>query len=257
MAGSRISPKMKVVFSEIFYPGYADNIAADDGRMEAIVRVIANTVDFFEADYAPEADISAVHDPEHVERIKRKKLYTISSLAAGGAIQTARIGLTEPAFGLIRPPGHHASVNSSLGFCYFNNMAIAMMKLKKEGLIENCFILDIDLHYGDGTVDILGDYDWTAIYNPASIIRRKYLEDVKRVMSRVNVDIIGVSAGFDAHIKDWNGFLETEDYRKIGKWVSQAARRSGSGCFGILEGGYNKKVLGYNVEAFLEGLALY
>ncbi len=246
---------MEVVFSKIFYPSYADNIAADDGRMEAIVRVIKDKVSFIEADYASEADISAVHDQEHVERIKRKDLYAISSLAAGGAIQTAKIGLAEPSFGLIRPPGHHAGTNSSLGYCYFNNMAIAIMKLKNEGLIKNCFILDIDLHYGDGTVDILGDHYWAAVYNPASSNREKYLEDVKRVISGVNVDIIGVSAGFDAHVKDWNGFLETEDYRKIGRWVSEAAGRSGGGCFGILEGGYNKKVLGYNVEAFLEGLA--
>ena len=223
--------------------------------MEAVVRVIADQVEFVEADFASDTDIAAVHAREHVERVKRKGLYPIASLAAGGAVRAAETGMKEPAFGLIRPPGHHAWTNYSSGYCYFNNMAVAIMKLKNEGLIENCFILDIDLHYGDGTVDILGDRFWAAVYNPASSSRNKYLRDIEQIMSGVNVDIIGVSAGFDGHVKDWNGFLETEDYRKIGKWVSGAARRSGSGCFGILEGGYNKKVLGRNVEAFIEGLA--
>ncbi len=91
-----------------------------------------------------------------MERVRREGVYDIAALAAGGAIQTAAIGLTEPCFGLIRPPGHHASAASSWGFCYFNNMAVALEKLYREKKIGTAFILDFDLHFGDGTVNILG-----------------------------------------------------------------------------------------------------
>ena len=108
---------MKVVFSEFFYPCYVEDAAAVEGRMESIVGVIHENVMFFEAEPASEEDILAVHDREQLERVQRKGLYEIASLAAGGAIQTAMIGLKEPAFGLIRPPGHHASSFISWGFC--------------------------------------------------------------------------------------------------------------------------------------------
>jgi acetoin utilization deacetylase AcuC-like enzyme len=69
------------------------------------------------------------------------------------------------------------------------------------------------------------------------------------------VDMIGLSAGFDNHVEDWGGLLNTEDYRDIGRMVREAADRCGAGCFGILEGGYNHAVLGRNVMALIEGLA--
>jgi acetoin utilization deacetylase AcuC-like enzyme len=86
--------------------------------------------------------------------VRQEGLYDIAALAAGGAIQAARLGLETPAFGAIRPPGHHASSDSCWGFCYFNNMAVALLTLKDEGLIETATILDFDLHYGDGNVNI-------------------------------------------------------------------------------------------------------
>ncbi len=251
-----MTEKVKVVFSEAFYPCYVEDAAAVEGRMEAIVGVIHDKVDFIEAQPALEEDISAVHSKEQVERVKRLGLYEIASLAAGGAMQTAMIGLTEPAFGLIRPPGHHASEFVSWGYCYFNNMAVAVTRLKKDRKIRNCFILDIDLHYGDGTVNILEGQPWVEIYNPAGNTRERYVEDVKRALSDIQTDMIGVSAGFDNHKKDWGGLLETEDYKTIGEMIREAGQRHGSSYFAILEGGYSKKVLGYNVEALIDGMKI-
>ena len=79
---------------------------------------------------ASKEDILRVHTDEHVKSVEREGVYEIAALAAGGAIKAAQIGLTEPCFAVIRPPGHHASADSAWGFCYFNNMAIALEKLK-------------------------------------------------------------------------------------------------------------------------------
>lgn len=247
---------MKVVFSEAFYPCYVEDAAAVEGRMESIVGVIHDKVVFIEAEPATEEDILAAHDTEQLDRVKRKGLYEISALAAGGAIQTAKIGLTEPAFGLVRPPGHHASQFMSWGYCYFNNMAIALLRLKKDGLIRTGFVLDIDLHYGDGTVHILGDKEWVSIHNPVSRTREGYLDDVARSLKEFDADILGISAGFDNHRRDWGGLLETEDYKTIGTMVRDTCTRAGAAYFAVLEGGYRKKVLGYNVEALLDGMEI-
>lgn len=246
---------MKVVFHEAFYELYAAEPAAEEGRMEAIVKVIQPYVDFVTAEAASEDQIAAAHTKTHIDHVRDNGLYPIASLAAGGAIQTAWIGLHEPAFGLIRPPGHHASRGSAWGFCYFNNMAVALLALRKQGLIRNALVLDIDLHFGDGTVNILGEEGWVRIHNPEERGRRKYVHGVAHTLSGVKVDLIGISAGFDSHIDDWGGLLATEDYFSIGKIVYKRAEACGGGCFAVLEGGYNHEVLGHNVAALIEGLS--
>jgi acetoin utilization deacetylase AcuC-like enzyme len=246
---------MKVVFHEDFYPVYTFDPAAAEGRLEAVVEVIQGDAEFITAEPAAEADIAAAHSERHIESVRDKGLYAISALAAGGAIQAADIGLTEPCFGLIRPPGHHASSDSCWGFCYFNNMAVALQALKKRGKIQTAYVLDIDLHYGDGTVNILSGKAYVTVHNVEAHHRRAYLDEVAREMERCEADIIGISAGFDNHRQDWGGLLSTDDYRDIGRKVRQAARRNRGGCFAILEGGYNHDVLGYNVLALMEGMA--
>jgi acetoin utilization deacetylase AcuC-like enzyme len=246
---------MKVTFHEDFYTVYAHDPAAAAGRMEAIVNVIEPQVELITAEPASEANISAVHTTSHINSVKTEGIYDIASLAAGGAVQAARIGLKEPAFGLIRPPGHHASSHSCWGFCYFNNMAIALTTLKNKNLIKRAFVLDIDLHYGDGTVNILDSKDWVTICNPSARSRKEYIREVEQMLSGMQVDIIGISAGFDQHIDDWGGLLTTDDYRAIGVMVKKAAQANGGGCFAVLEGGYNHAVLGHNVRALLDGLS--
>lgn len=246
---------MKVVFHKDFYQVYTSDPASAYGRMEAVVKAIEDEAEFVTAQPATEEQIKAVHSVSHIQSVKNRGLYDISALAAGGAIQAARIGLSEPAFALIRPPGHHASKNSSWGFCYFNNMAIALEALKQENKISSAYVLDFDLHFGDGNVNILGKKDYVKVHNVEARDRKQYLVEVSRQMERCHVDLIGISAGFDNHLEDWGGVLFTEDYEEIGRLVRAAADRSRGGCFAILEGGYNHKVLGYNALALIHGLS--
>jgi acetoin utilization deacetylase AcuC-like enzyme len=202
-----------------------------------------------------EADIQAVHDNAHIDDVRRQGLYPISTLAAGGASQAAALGLEAPSFGLVCPPGHHASAGSAWGFCFFNNMAIALVALKNQKKIDSAYVLDIDLHYGDGTVNILESQAWVTVHNMEAATRQAYMDEIAHEMAHCQDDIIAISAGFDNHQDDWGGLLLTHDYQEIGKLVSEAAVRCGGGCFGILEGGYNHQVLGHNVKALLEGLS--
>lgn len=247
---------MKVFYHTDFNASYTYDPAAASGRMEVVVRAIKNLATFIDAEPAEEEDIAAVHTPQHIEHVKREGIYDIAALAAGGAIQAATLGLQEPCFALIRPPGHHASSGSAWGFCYFNNMAIALVKLKRQGRIKTAKVLDFDLHFGDGNVNILDDKGYVSILNPAGSSRNTYLKEVESFLSINPVDIIGISAGFDNHKEDWGGLLETEDYREMGRMVREAARKNGGGCFAILEGGYNHMVLGQNVRALMEGLEM-
>jgi acetoin utilization deacetylase AcuC-like enzyme len=246
---------MKVIFHDDFYQAYTRDPAAESGRMEAVIGVIQSQVELVNAEPAPEKDLLAVHTKSHVETVKGMPLYPVAALAAGGAIHAATLGLAEPAFGLIRPPGHHASSGSCWGFCYFNNMAVALEHLKGKRTIKTAYVLDIDLHFGDGTVNILGNKDWVKVYNVNANDREAYLEEVRREMTHCEADLIGISAGFDNHERDWGGTLRTDDYREIGRMVLEASKRGGGGCFGILEGGYNHAVLGHNVMALIEGLS--
>jgi len=246
---------MKVIFHRDFYQVYTSDPAAAAGRMEAVIGVIESEVEIVAAQPASESDIAAVHSMDHIEQVRRNGLYPICALAAGGAVQAAQLAMTEPCFGLIRPPGHHASAGSSWGFCYFNNMAIALESLQRARKLKSAYVLDIDLHFGDGTVNILEARDYVTIYNPQARDPKAYLDEIAAEMEKCAVDLIGISAGFDNHVNDWGGLLSTEDYRKIGQMVRESAHRSGGGCFGLLEGGYNHEVLGHNVMALIEGLS--
>ena len=247
---------MKVYFHDDFYESYCADPAAAPGRIEAVVQALRGKVDFVDAVPASRTDIVACHTDQHIEHVRRQGLYEIAALAAGGAVQAAETGLAEPCFALIRPPGHHASAESAWGFCYFNNMAIAITRLKRAGKIRKAFILDFDLHFGDGTVNILGKFPWVNILNPSSSDRARYLKEVERALPD-DADIIGISAGFDNHLEDWGGTLATEDYREMGRMVRVASERSGGGCFAILEGGYNHRVIGQNTRALIEGMETY
>jgi acetoin utilization deacetylase AcuC-like enzyme len=93
------------------------------------------------------------------------------------------------------------------------------------------------------------------VHNPSARSRKTYLEEVERLLSKIQVDVIGISAGFDQHVEDWGGLLTTDDYRAIGSLVKDAGQTCGSGYFALLEGGYNHSVLGHNAKALLDGLS--
>src|SRR5664280_2512419 len=165
---------MKVVYHEDYNEVYSSDPASSAGRIQAVERALRGKVTFVTPLPASREDILRVHTAEHVKSVEREDVYDIAALAAGGAIKAAQIGLTEPCFAVIRPPGHHASAGSAWGFCYFNNMSIALEKLKSEGKIKKAFILDFDLHFGDGNVNILGGKGYVTILNPTSSDRNEY-----------------------------------------------------------------------------------
>ncbi len=247
---------MKTVFNDAFYGVYASDPAAAPGRMESIMSVIEPVAQVIQAIPATADQILAVHTDSHIKRVRAQGVYDMAALAAGGAVQTATIGLHEPCMGVIRPPGHHASADSAWGFCYFNNMAISLQYLLDQQKIKTAYVLDFDLHFGDGNVNILGGKDWVTVHNVKAGDRDDYLAEVAKEMSACQADLIGISAGFDDHEEDWGSTLKTEDYREIGGLVKAAAMRIGGGCFAILEGGYNHDILGQNVLALMEGFSV-
>jgi acetoin utilization deacetylase AcuC-like enzyme len=250
---------MKIIFHERFYEVYTTDPAAAAGRMEAIMEVLGKDLQFVTPPPALDGDLALVHTPGHIETLKRTKdVYEVGILSAGGAILAAQMAFDgKPSFGLIRPPGHHASPDSCWGFCYFNNMAIALRKLMKEGKIKKALVLDFDLHFGDGTENAFRGNPNVDYFHPEGTSNKDFIQKVERHLEQPgNFDLLAVSAGFDRHVQDWGRLLETEDYRTIGSLVKTYSQKLCQGRrFGVLEGGYNHDVLGWNVRAFVEGMA--
>ena len=250
---------MKVVYHERYREVYSSDPAAQPGRIEGIYNELYGQFEFVKPMPASEEDLLLVHSRGHVEYVRAHQLaYEIALLAVGGAINASEIALQgEPAFGLIRPPGHHATPNSCWGFCYFNNIAISIEKLRREDKIKNALIVDIDLHYGDGTANIFQGVSQVTYFHPDAWNRQAFLDEISRFLAawKDKVDIVAVSAGFDRHEQDWGGMLKTEDYFVIGKMIKEFAERACNGKrYAVLEGGYNHLVLGKNVKALLEGM---
>ena len=250
---------MKVIFHKKYTEVYAYDPAAEPGRMEAICRALGGTFEFEEPIPATDADLELCHTNVHIEYVRQHNpsAYTAGKLAVGGAIKAAELAYDgEPTFGLIRPPGHHASPSSCWGFCYFNNLAISIKRLLKKEKVKSAVVLDIDLHYGDGTANIFSGSPEVTYFNPEGYNRKEFMETLARDLEGVkDYDIIAISAGFDRHESDWGRLLKTQDYQKIGELVKAHSLRNCDGRrYGLLEGGYNHEVLGDNVRALLEGL---
>ena len=263
---------IKIVFHPAYQRVYALDPAAEPGRMESILGELQGVYEFVQPKSAKDKDITKVHtqslldrtflDPEKETGPGAGPLYSgrldeIARLAAGGAILAAELAVAgEVVFGLIRPPGHHASYDQTYGHTYLNNIAIAVRKLLDEKKIERALIVDFDLHPGDGTESIFRDdrrvtYYWL----PVEGDRTQQLETLEEYLKEAtDYDILAVSAGFDRGKEDWGGIFEIEDFRTIGQLLKGAAERNSQGKrFAVLEGGYNPQVLGKNVKAFLEG----
>ena len=251
---------MKIIFHKGYKnSSYASDTAATEGRTESIMDLLSIQRDYsvIKPKAAPIEDVLRAHMEGHVSRIRQDdKLFQIALLSAGGAISAAEIAFDgEPTFACIRPPGHHASPASCWGFCYFNNMGIALLKLSSEGKIKGAFILDFDAHTGDGTINVLSEYPEIKILNPFSCDRKAYLAEIEEHLARIDgVDIIAVSAGFDSYEKDLGKKLKRFDFYLMGRLLKKASKRLCNGRrFAILEGGYYLKDLGKNVLAFCQG----
>lgn len=213
-----------------------------------------------------------------------------AALRAAGAAQAATdavlAGEVENAFCAVRPPGHHACRAKAMGFCFFNNIAVAAKyALARHGL-KRVAIVDFDVHHGNGTEDIIrGDerilmvsffqhpfYPYTGTdardNNMVNLPVPAYTRgaEVRELIERMWIprleafkpEMIFISAGFDAHRDDALGQmgLNEQDYAWITQRIKDVAKRHAGGrIVSCLEGGYNLAALGRSVEAHIRVLA--
>ena len=252
-------PRTKIVYHERYL---ADYPTASVERPERIIQIHKELVEhgysFVIPKHADIKDIHLVHNPDLVSsEMHDKDRYDVSLFSVGGAIMASEMAFSgAPSFALIRPPGHHASPGSNWGFCFFNNMAIAIERLIVNKKIERAVILDIDLHFGDGTDSFFAGRDDVTVINVQTSNRLDFLAQCHSgLKAAAPFDIVAVSAGFDRYIKDWGMTLETEDFRTIGEVVKEFADKfANNRRFAILEGGYYLPDLGKNARSLIEGM---
>ena len=206
-----------------------------------------------------------------------------ATLAATDAVMAGEV---ENAFCAVRPPGHHACRDKSIGFCFFNNIAVAAKyALARHGL-KRVAIVDFDVHHGNGTEDIIqGDdrilmvsffqhpfYPFTGADtqagNMVNLPVPAYTKgmDIRELiemmwmprLEKFKPEMIFISAGFDAHREDDLGQmgLNEQDYAWITQRIKDVAKRHAHGrIVSSLEGGYNLDALARSVEAHIRVLA--
>ncbi len=242
--------------------------------------------------------VEAVHDRKYIQRFAAacsagdnvidtpdnqmcEVSYEIALLAVGGVLEATRLVMADQldnAFCAVRPPGHHAEVDRAMGFCYFNNVAIAARYIQQEWGIKRVGIVDFDVHHGNGTQHIFED-DPTVFYysihqhptfaypgtgrefemgknagygytknSPVlpgqgdSEYRRLMQRDLFPAFADFKPEVILVSTGFDAHIDDNMSDIKltTEGFTWIIQKIMEMARWYCRGkLISVLEGGYS------------------
>ena len=216
--------------------------------------------------------------------------YEVALLAAGAAIDGLNAAIDgSPSFALVRPPGHHAEPARAMGFCLFNNVAVAVNSVREERGIERVAILDWDVHHGNGTQaafwedpDVLfislhqypfypgtgaaserggGEGEGATINIPLAAgcgdgdYQRALTEQVLPAMRRYDPELVVISAGFDAHRDDplANMQVTTDGFRWMAQEIAKLARDVADGRLAmVLEGGYNLQSLGSSTVAVLD-----
>lgn len=248
---------MKVYYHHDFNKEYTNDPAAKPGRLEPTVIILKDKHTFVDPRPALYDEVIRVHTPDHWQRISREPLlFNTALLAVGASINAAESAVQgEHSFALCRPPGHHASTDSCWGFCYFNNIAIAVQYLFDNNYVKNALIVDFDLHFGDGTANIFRDVEKVSYWQGKSNTAHQFIANLKHYLQSIDTDLVAVSAGFDRHVEDWGGMFTTKDYYTIGRILDEyTSNHCQYGLFAVLEGGYNATALARNIDAFLDGL---
>lgn len=250
---------LTIIYHEDYLTSYFTSVAESPLRVSSIYNKLKGRYTTISPIPATREDILRVHTREHFERVRQEGIdtYETAIMAAGGAICAAGLALEgKPSFAIVRPPGHHAGRSRYGGFCFFNNIAVAVASLLDRGDIERAVIVDTDMHQGDGTQDIFSQEDAVSIIDIRTKEREAYLELLQEKLAGLPpADLLAVSAGFDLYVRDWGGLLETADFHRIGYFLHLTAlEKTGGRYFAVLEGGYFLDELAKNVLAFCQGM---
>ncbi|MEO6393760.1 MAG: histone deacetylase [Pyrinomonadaceae bacterium] len=294
--------------------GHPETSARYTAVMEALRGDAALWPQLIEIEARPAArgDVQAAHSPQHFKTVERAvssgqgyldndtivSMHSMEAALRGAgaacqAVDAIMAGTVKNAFIPARPPGHHATSDSAMGFCLFNNVAIAAKYAQNRYReIERVAIVDWDVHHGNGTQGIFFDdptvfffsihqYPWypgsgsrgetgmgrgrgftvnapVRAHTPAAEHRRMFEVEIAEISSRFRPDLMIISAGFDAHLGDPLGQLRLEDadFVKMTRTVMQWADDACDGrVVSCLEGGYNLATLGRTVAAHVGELA--
>ncbi len=230
-------------------------------------------------------------DEDTVVSLRSFDVALIAAGAAVDAVEQVVRGADRNAFCLSRPPGHHALPNRAMGFCLFNNIALAASVARRELGIQRLLIVDWDVHHGNGTQDIfyadptvgfLSMHRWPFWPGTGAASEigtgegiganrnipiefgtsrdeqlRRFSSELDDFAQQIQPELILLSAGFDSHRTDPVGSLglETEDFVELTRAVMRVADQYAEGrLVSILEGGYNPDALTDCVEVHLETL---
>ncbi len=271
-------------------PGHPERPARITGTLELLRRQTELPITWDKPLEVPEASILRAHTAEHLAHVKSAHaafdgdtpahpgIFDHATRSVGGGLQALKAArASETAFSLLRPPGHHATSERAMGFCYLNSIAIAVLEAAATGS-NRVAVFDFDVHHGNGTEAILLDRPKVAFYSihqhpcypgtgtadvgsnchnypvPPATPRDEYRKILTRAfddLKKFKPDMIAVSAGFDAYARDplAQETLEAEDYH----WLGQTIRGLGVPAFSLLEGGYSRD-LPELILAYLKGL---
>jgi acetoin utilization deacetylase AcuC-like enzyme len=260
----------------------------------------------YDAPLASDGQLARVHPPEYVQAIREFAPSTgtvhldpdtamnpfslqAALRAAGAAVLATDLVLTRKhnsAFCAVRPPGHHACRARPMGFCIFNNVAVAARHALAAHGVERVAIIDFDVHHGNGTEDIFeGDeqvlmasifqhpfYPYSGTESPASNmhnvplaagsgskeLKKAVLEEWLPALNDFRPELVLFSAGFDAHVEDDMAMLRFTDgdYAWVTEQVKAVAERYAKGrMVSTLEGGYALSALGRSAVQHIRVLA--